>query len=306
MEELLKVYWLRPETALWRYLDIKAMKNFEFKSPSLDIGGGDGLLSFIRAGGEFDALFDAFQSMKDMTNYFDGEDVWNHYDDLLKPIITKKPEYKIDYILDHKQALLDKSKTLNLYNNFILHDANKKLPFKDNEFYTIYSNIVYWLDNPEDTLKEIYRVLKKGGECCLFLPNSTYPDFSFYNELYVKTKNKNFEFLKFLDRGNLSEIKSTKSYDEWEKIINNSGLSIKEHQMHLSKTIMQIWHIGLRPIFPLLLDMVNSIDDKEKLRSIKKEWIKTFNMMLKPIADMDNNLNQKEEHAFHMFILKKS
>lgn len=86
MEELLKVYWLRPETALWRYLDIQSMKNFEFKSPSLDIGGGDGLLSFVRAGGEFDLLFDAFQSMKNMDNYFDGEDVWNHYDDSLKPI----------------------------------------------------------------------------------------------------------------------------------------------------------------------------------------------------------------------------
>ncbi len=305
MEELLKVYWLRPETALWRYLDIKAMENFQFKSPSLDIGGGDGLLSFMRAGGEFDLLFDAFQSMKEMNNYFDGEDVWNHYDDSLKPLITKEPNYRIDYILDHKQALLDKAKTLNLYNNFIQHDANQKLPFKDNEFNTIYSNIVYWLDKPEETLKEIYRILNKGGECCLFLPNSTYPDFSFYNELFLKTGDKDFEFLKFLDRGNLSEIKSAKSFDEWKNLIEESGLTIKEHKMHLSKTVMQIWHIGLRPIFPLLLEMVRSIDNQDKLKSIKKEWIQTFNMMLKPIANMDNKLTQDEEHAFHMFILKK-
>ena len=305
MEELLKIYWLRPETVLWRYLDNKAMNNFKFNSPSLDIGGGDGLLSFVRAGGEFDDLFDAFQSMKDMTNYFDGEDVWNHYDDSLKPIITKEPDYKIDYILDHKQALLDKAKTLNLYNNFVQHDANEKLPFKDNEFNTIYSNIVYWLDKPEETFKEIFRILNKDGECCLFLPNSTYPDFSFYNELYLKTGDEDFEFLKFLDRGNLSEIKSAKSYDEWKVLIENSGLSIKEHKIHLSKTVMQIWHIGLRPIFPLLLEMVNSIDNKDKLKSIKRKWIETFNMMLKPIADMDEKLNQNKEHAFHMFILKK-
>lgn len=305
MEELLKVYWLRPETALWRHLDIKAMENFQFKSPSLDIGGGDGLLSFIRAGGEFDLLFDAFQSMKEMNNYFDGEDVWNHYDDSLKPLITKEPNYKIDYILDHKRALLDKAKTLNLYNNFIQHDANQKLPFKDNEFNTIYSNIVYWLDKPEETLKEIYRILNKGGECCLFLPNSTYPDFSFYNELYLKTGSKDFEFLKSLDRGNLSEIKSAKNFDEWKNLIEKSGLTIKEHKMHLSKTVMQIWHIGLRPIFPLLLEMVRSIDNQDKLKSIKKEWIQTFNMMLKPIANMDSKLTQNEEHAFHMFILKK-
>ena len=281
------------------------MKNFKFESPSLDIGGGDGLLSFVRAGGKFEPLFDAFQSMKNMDNYFDGEDVWNYYDESLKPKIIKQPTYKIDYILDHKQALLDKAKTLNLYNNFIQHDANEKLPFEDNKFNTIYSNIVYWLDKPAETFKEIFRILKKDGECCLFLPNSTYSDFSFYNELYLKTGNEDFEFLKFLDRGNLSEIKSAKSYNEWKKLIEDSGLSIKEHRMHLSKTVMQIWHIGLRPIFPLLLDMVNSIDDEKKLATIKEGWIKTFKMMLEPIAQMDDKLNQNEEHAFHMFILKK-
>jgi len=305
MKELLKIYWLRPETALWRYLDINAMENFKFKSPSLDIGGGDGLFSFIRAGGEFELLFDAFKSMKKMNNYFDGEDVWNHYDDSLSPNIIKQPNYKIDYILDHKQALLSKAKTLNLYNNFIQHDANKKLPFSDNKFNTIFSNIVYWLDNPDKTLKEIYRILKKDGECCLFLPNSSYFDFSFYNELYLKTNNKDFEFLKFLDKGNLSKMKSAKTYDEWKIIIENSGLLIKEHKMHLSKTAMQIWHIGLRPIFPLLLDMVNSIGNKEKIKNIKKNWINTFNMMLKPIAEIDDKLNPTDEHAFHMFILKK-
>jgi SAM-dependent methyltransferase len=262
-------------------------------------------LSFLRANGEFDLSFDAFQSMKKMDNYFSGEDVWNHFDDSLKPKITKQPDYKIDYILDHKQALLDKAKTLNLYNNFIQYDANKKLPFNDNKFKTIYSNIVYWLDKPEESLKEIYRILQNDGECCLFLPNDTYPQFSIYNELYLKTGNKDYEFLKFLDRGNLSEIKSAKNYEEWKNIIENAGLTIKEHKMHLSKTIMQIWHIGLRPIFPLLLEMTNSIDDEKKLLNIKQKWIETFNMMLKPIADLDDNLNTDEEHAFHMFILKK-
>ncbi|MGO6903974.1 methyltransferase type 11, partial [Rhizobium ruizarguesonis] len=56
--QLLNVFWLRPETALWRYLDIEAMRDFQFIGRSLDFGCGDGLFSFIRAGGEFDPLFD--------------------------------------------------------------------------------------------------------------------------------------------------------------------------------------------------------------------------------------------------------
>ena len=55
MKEILKnflnAYWLRPETALWRTLDVEAMRTFKGTSPSLDLGCGDGTFSFIRAGG---------------------------------------------------------------------------------------------------------------------------------------------------------------------------------------------------------------------------------------------------------------
>lgn len=55
MKEILKnflnAYWLRPETALWRTLDVEAMRTFKVTSPSLDLGCGDGTFSFIRAGG---------------------------------------------------------------------------------------------------------------------------------------------------------------------------------------------------------------------------------------------------------------
>jgi hypothetical protein len=62
-EELLNVFWLRPETALWREIDVRAMKQFSFKAPSLDLGCGDGIFSFIRSGGGFSSDFDAFRAM---------------------------------------------------------------------------------------------------------------------------------------------------------------------------------------------------------------------------------------------------
>ena len=60
LRELLNVYWLRPETALWRSIDIEIMKDFEIKGKSLDLACGDGILSFIRAGGKFDIAFNYF------------------------------------------------------------------------------------------------------------------------------------------------------------------------------------------------------------------------------------------------------
>lgn len=77
LNQLLNVFWLRPETALWREIDIRAMQSFSFKSPSLDIGCGDGIFSFIRAGGKFSSEFDAFQAMSGLDKFFEKVDVFD-------------------------------------------------------------------------------------------------------------------------------------------------------------------------------------------------------------------------------------
>ncbi|OQA71909.1 MAG: hypothetical protein BWY33_01928 [Candidatus Dependentiae bacterium ADurb.Bin246] len=163
LRELLNVYWLRPETALWRAIDIETMKDFEIKSNSLDLGCGDGVLSFIRAGGKFDLAFDDYQSIGNLDKFYENIDVHDIFIEDYKPLIKKEPSYRFEFALDHKENLLNKAKRLNFYNNFITHNANLKLPFEDSFLDTIFSNIVYWLDNPQNSLNEISRVLNKGG-----------------------------------------------------------------------------------------------------------------------------------------------
>jgi methionine biosynthesis protein MetW len=59
--------------------------------------------------------------------------------------------------------------------NTVQGDVEKKLPFKSEQFDT-----VFWGDNvehlfsPEKTLKEIYRILKKGGKLIISCPNMGY------------------------------------------------------------------------------------------------------------------------------------
>lgn len=45
LRECLKLYYYNPSTALWRALEIKLLSGLNFKSPLLDIGCGDGLVS---------------------------------------------------------------------------------------------------------------------------------------------------------------------------------------------------------------------------------------------------------------------
>jgi len=305
LDQLLNVFWLRPETALWRSIDIETMSDFEIVSPSLDLGCGDGIFSFIRAGGKFEKSFDAFQSIGKIENYFNNIDIYDHFDNSLNPSVTGKPKYEIDVAFDHKENLLNKAKTLNFYKNFIRGDANDKLPFDNDSFQSIFSNIIYWLNNPEMTFKELFRILKPGGQCCIMLPNKSFVDFLFYNKYFLKNGDEQYRFLEKLDRGRLAElIQVTKSSDEWKTLIYNSGLKIRSHKKHLSKTVVQIWDIGLRPLFPALLKMVQAIDSAQ-LPEIKKNWVDILRMFIEPISKMDGELDGADEPGFHCFILQK-
>src|ERR1039458_9326538 len=143
-DELLNVFWLRPETALWREIDIRAMAPFVFQSPSLDLGCGDGIFSFIRAGGRLDKSFDAFRSVNGLDKFFDNVDVFDTFNKSVTPIVMRQPGYKIDCGFDHKENLLRKADQLGLYRELKPGDANRRLPFPDQSFNSVFSNIVYW------------------------------------------------------------------------------------------------------------------------------------------------------------------
>ena len=55
LKNLLSVYWLRPETAIWRTLDAIQLQKIKFIRPIVDIGCGDGIFTFSTFGGKVDA-----------------------------------------------------------------------------------------------------------------------------------------------------------------------------------------------------------------------------------------------------------
>ncbi len=305
LEQLLNVYWLRPETALWREIDIRAMSAFEMASPSLDLGCGDGTFSFLRAGGEFERSFDAFRSVAQLDQFFKNADVFDSYDANLSVAVASPPRYRIDVGFDHKDNLLKKAGQLGLYGALKHGDANQALPFATASFNSVFSNIVYWLDSPQAVISEIARILTPGGRACLMLPNITFPQFSFYNQLYVKSGDPRWKFLELLDRGRFTDnIRQAKPLEEWQVIFAQAGLEVERHYFHLSKLVIQAWDIGLRPLFPVLLEMANELQP-ERLVAIKAKWIDTLSMFLKPLLEIDSSLPGDEQPAFHCFELRK-
>lgn len=138
-----------------------------------------------------------------------------------------------------------------------------------------------------------------------YAANVTFPQFSFYNQLYVKGGEARWKFLEMLDRGRFADnIRQAKSLTEWQAMFELAELKIELHHSHLSKLAIQVWDIGLRPLFPLLLEMSNELSP-EKLISIKDKWMQTMMAFIEPLIEIDMGIPGDEEPAFHCFELRK-
>src|SRR5438093_1391740 len=161
IEPHLNVYWLRPESALWDAIASSVISRIEFISPSVDVGSGNGIFSFITAGGAFSLEYDWYRNV-DPRGFWDNRDI---YDSLMavpaRSAIIKEPMYRIDCALDAKRNLLRQAQALKFYRHAVRADTNNPLPFQDSSFETVFSNILYWLNSAEASLKEIRRVLRR-------------------------------------------------------------------------------------------------------------------------------------------------
>ncbi len=304
LSALMNIFWLRPETALWRALDCIALEDETFEGPILDLGCGNGLFSFVRAGGRLGPDFDAFSHVTDTSGFEDNQDIYNQHKAGIEKAVVTAPRYQIDVGLDQKDGLLAAASGLGLYGELVQGDANETLPFADGRFQTVFSNIVYWLDDQEKVLAEIARVLAPGGRAYLHLPSDTFRDFSFYQSLCVKTGDARWDWLRHLDRGRYDDYKLCRSLDEWSADFAAAGLQVNKAKRYLSKVTLGAWDIGLRPISPYLIEMANAVP-AEMRQDIKRRWIEGMMPMLEPLCSLDGELSDAPPAGFFLFVLEK-
>ncbi len=305
LSRFLSIYWLRPETALWRTLDCMALHEVEFISPIIDIGCGDGLFSFTRGGGVLDPDFDMFTNVGNLDAFFDKVDIYDHFDELaVAPIVKKKMVYQIEMGLDHKDSLLKKAFSLGCYDSVKVCDINSPLPVESSRYCTVFCNILYWLEQYESVLREFHRILADDGKVVLLIPNDTFKDYCIYQRLYVKTGDPQWAWLDLIDRGRSENIKLCRSEAQWTKDFNAAGFNVVMHRQYLSKTVIEAWDIGLRPISSLLIEMSNKLSSEDRL-NIKKKWIVHLMMLIEPICKLNWVTDDDFPPAFHMFILEK-
>jgi SAM-dependent methyltransferase len=264
------LYWLRPETALWRTMDWLAIRDVAWSGKTLSLCCGDGLNDYILMGGDPPIEMDDCMSVVEVSpkEFFDqGVDI---YDASLSgdlPIVDPPPR-RFDIGLDWKASLIDKAKLVGAHDDLIVHDVNSRLPIRTETIDTIFSNSLYWISKVEEALLEVRRILRPEGKFIVILNQPNLDNYAIYN-LY---REYGYEWARVLDRGRHRHIKQKRTIDEWVTLFGSSGFSVIDIKPFLSRRLVEISEIGLRPLFPVLAKMANCLDQNTR-NQIKREWI---------------------------------
>jgi trans-aconitate methyltransferase len=299
LKNFLSIYWLRPETAIWRTLDALQLRQIKFLKPIVDIGCGDGIFTFTTLGGKIDVNYDVYRTMKKTDKFFNGVDIHDQKSDINFKII-KQPKISVDLGLDWKHNLLKKAEKLKIYQKLVKHDANKQLPIQSNEFKTVFSNTFYWMDDIEHILSESKRICHKDGKIIIFVPDKKFKESLIFNQYFSKGD----RWAKMLDRGISNNMKHCYSLKEWKSLFSKVGLKIDYHSNYGTEELVKFWSIGLRPYSPYLIEMSNNVNLKIRTK-IKQKLINDLTPMLKSYVEYEMSSIGKN-NCFHLFILKKS
>lgn len=299
LDNFLNLYWIRPEVAVWRTLDVTLLRTLHFRQPIIDLGCGDGTFAFTLFNGKTNSLFDVYKTISDTSGFYRGDDIHTKHQ-IIKPKIIKKPNKKIQVGLDWKKSLLEKASTLKIYQKILQHDLCTPLPLKNNVFDTVFSNVFYWVDDIDTLLMEASRITKNQGKIILILPDSEFKKNLIYN-LYKK---KGHEWANFLDRGIYQNIsKNCFTSQKWEKIFSNCGLAIDTHYNYLSPNLVKLWNLVSRPLSPYFIELANQVGPNKR-KQIKSRVIKEMKPLLISILKEEIQLIN-EKNCFHLFVLNK-
>lgn len=287
LRRFLQAYWLRPENALWMTLRSDALAQSALRGPSIDLGCGDGIFSFLHCGGALDPTFDVFLCVSAPDRpHEDSTDIFDYCDETYRPNVVSEPLDSFDVGLDLKATLLFKASRLRFYDRLVQHDNNLPLPFADGEFATVYCNAAYWVENIDGFLAELRRVTRPDGRVVLQVKLGCIRQYT----LAAHQNSLGTSFLNLIGRGRVECWPSLADRRTWERRFRAAGLEVCDARPVVTKTHAHLWDIGLRPIAPLLVRMANGINPRTRA-SIKRDWVELFHELLSPMCAADFDLS---------------
>lgn len=282
----LSCFWLRPENALWMALRSDALAAHALSGPMLDLSCGDGLFSFLHAGGRLDDAFDAYVSVGHLDRVTTQHaDMYDHVDAAYSPTVTRAPAWRVATATDLKASLLTKAARLNFYDELIQADHNRPLPLESDRYHTVYSNSAYWVEQIDVHLAEIRRVAAPDATVLMEIKLDAILDYTF--AAHAATLGE--PWLRLIGRGRFETWPTMGDETTWRRRFESAGFKVDSIESLATRTHARIWDVGLRPIAPLLVRMTQQLDAANRL-SIKRDWIELMLELLEPFARRDVDL----------------
>lgn len=249
------MYWLKPFDAVNDAANATALLKFDWsKKPVLEVGGGDGVFSFVMHGGAFKFLDDRY----DQADIAKKGDIYDIYKEGNSLGVCKNASLRYDLGIDLKLSHLLKARETGIY-KYLASSLPEALPVKDNYFGTVFLYTFHGLTDYERTLQEIKRAMKPDGRLLMLAVNSVVRDnficyrlHRFFNKIGVKCLS---DYFLSLDGGRYQEISGifSKSAIEWEALLRKTGFKVDEAYSQVSPLLWKIYDTQTRPFLKFMI-----------------------------------------------------
>lgn len=284
LEALLPHLWLRPERALVDAYQLSAVSSLfpeDLPHPSLEFGCTDGVCTFVLLGGRAKITYDDYLDVPVPSRILERDDYFEVADPLTLDVVSRPARETITYGLSWKGAHVERASRLNLYGTLIQSPLNAAIPLEENSLEFVWAPNLFQV-KPEDldsAIEGLQDVLRIGGTLVTIVPDTNQRDF----ELLERMPSLNSSLREVLDRGISRNLTmNAKSDKEWRAKFQQHNLEVMEHKPFLPRIVGDIYQIGFRPMFPVLLKAyksLRSLNLSEFIR-IKQQWIDTeFNFL---------------------------
>jgi SAM-dependent methyltransferase len=286
--ELVSLYWLRPESALFRYIEAKILLNFMGKYityPMLDLGCGEGLFTSILFGARINTKYDNYESVD-----FSKNDPYNCYNGIPNDFFSTRPS-PIGTGIDNKKTSIQKAIDLGIYDAVDIGDI-RFLPYEGNCFSSAYSNMINDVcdDDLHKTFSGVHRVLKDDGFFIFTTPNQNFLELMYY---YNKCNNGAGKF----DKGR-SQWKP-RAESVWNNLANDIGFEIVSCIEYGDRNLISFWDTGFRPLFKKLIEFRKYIKE-DSILEVKQIWIEILKTYLHQFSDLGDN-----KGGFSVIVMRK-
>jgi SAM-dependent methyltransferase len=309
-KRLLSHNWLRPELALVHAHQLHAVASLlprKIVQPSLEYGCTDGVCTFVMLGGEADFAYDDYLDISDCPADSLADDYFEKASEIGNHVVVRPATDHFTYGVSWRGSHLARAARLRLYQGLMERDLGHPLPFESSSTNTIWAPNLFQVPTQQllPTLQEFQRVLTPDGTIVTILPDLAQSD----RDIWRRFPSLPQEVRDRMDRGISRNLTmNARSDADWRQTFACAGLRVTGHSSFLPKIVSEIYQIGLRPMFPALLEaysLLRSADLEEFIR-IKRRWIDTEYDFLLPMCDVGPEFGVEGELLWHAYRLERN